>query len=80
MTELELILLDEELEEWLLQYPWLEGAGEFSLCLRVRETLRVTGHLTWIFVADFWCFLVFPTIWTATTWSGLSFSTHFWET
>ena len=32
MTELELILLDEELEEWLLRYPWLEGAGEFSLC------------------------------------------------
>ena len=80
VTELGLILLDEELEEWLLRYPWLEGAGEFSLCLRVRETLRVTGRLTWIFFTDFWRFLVLPTIWTAATWSGLSFSTHFWET
>ena len=30
VTELELILLDEDLEEWLLRCPWLEEVGESS--------------------------------------------------
>ena len=30
VTELELILLDEELEESSLRCPWLEGVGESS--------------------------------------------------
>ncbi|WP_193450504.1 MULTISPECIES: hypothetical protein [Streptomyces] len=77
MTELGLILFDEELEEGLLCRPWLEGAGDPLERLRVLVTLRVTGRRTWIFDADFWRLLVFPTIWTAATWSGLSFSTHF---
>ena len=76
MTELGLILFDEEPEEGSLHNPWLEGGRDSSGCLRVLETLRVTGRRTWILDADFWRLLVFPTIWTAATWSGLSFSTH----
>ena len=30
MTKLGLILLDEELEDGLLYFPWLEGAGDSS--------------------------------------------------
>ena len=73
MTELGLILFDEELEERSLCRPWLEGAGDSSGCLLVLETLRVTGHWTWILDADFWRLLVFPTIWTAASWLALSF-------
>ncbi|MDL1139463.1 hypothetical protein PS029_18900 [Yersinia pestis] len=80
VTELGLILFEEELEEGSLCCPLLEGAGDSSECLLVLETLRVIGRRTWIFVADFWRLLVFPTIWTAATWLGLSFSTHLGET
>ena len=53
VTELGLILFEEELEEGSLRCPWLEGAGDSSGCLRVLETLRVTRRRTWIFYADF---------------------------